>query len=129
MKHSYRHVLFASLLAAPVVVFSEPAIEARLSELEQTVQQLQQRISTLETKPGQSSPEASVVLRPGNSNEIRNWRQLRKGMSEQDVERLLGSAGKVDVSEYTIWWYYNYPGGGSVMFDAQSRKVKVWQKP
>ena len=129
MKLSYKHVLFASFLAAPVVVFSEPATEARLLELEQTVEQLQQRITTLEKKLGQSEPKSSIVLQPGNYKEIRNWRQLRKGMSEQDVERLLGSAGKVVVSTYTIWWWYNDPGEGHVSFDAQSRKVEGWSEP
>jgi hypothetical protein len=31
----------------------------------------------------------------------------------QDVEQLLGSAGKVNVGEYFFIWYYDYPSRGS----------------
>jgi hypothetical protein len=50
-------------------------------------------------------------------------------MAESDVEQLLGSPSKVDVNEYFITWYYGYPSGGRVQFDAEQRIVEGWTEP
>lgn len=118
------------VLSTPCLAIADPLSEARLTELEQTVRSLQQRIAVIEARlnqTGNSSPVAS--FKTGTPNDINNWRQLRKGMSEQEVERLLGSPGKISVNVISTTWYYNYPTGGRIDFDATSRKVDAWTEP
>ena len=118
------------ILIAPGCALSEPASEARIADLERTVQNLQQRLAALEARlhPADEG-ERTTSIKPGNSHDKQNWGQLRTGMSEHEVERLLGSPEKIVVySEYSFNWFYNYPRC-VVRFNAQSRKVNGWQEP
>ncbi len=116
------------ILTAPSLAFSDPASEARVAEFERTVRNLQQRVAELEARLVQADEVARTTsINPGNSGDIQNWRQLRKGMSEHDVERLLGSPEKI-IALSDIQWYYNYPRG-LVYFSAESRKVDGWMEP
>lgn len=56
-----------------------------------------------------------------------NWRQLKKGMSEDAVRALLGEPRKVDVLSVSTYWHYNYPYGGDVVFS--SGAVVSWTEP
>jgi hypothetical protein len=94
--------------------------------LERKVEQLQRRLDAVEGKL-QSSSGAPAAIHPGSSKDIRNWRQLRSGMNEQDVERLLGAPERVMANEAFIMW--NYPRGGDVRFDPDSRLVEAWSEP
>ncbi|NHQ59837.1 outer membrane protein assembly factor BamE [Chlorobium sp. BLA1] len=115
------------ILIAPSLAFSAPASEARIAELERTILNLQQRIAALEAQPVQDDEGARTTsVKPGNSGDIKNWRQLRLGMKEQDVERLLGSPRKVIATEVFFVWYYS---GGNVNFNAESGKVDGWSEP
>jgi outer membrane murein-binding lipoprotein Lpp len=130
MRNIVAILLCTLVLSSPHSVLADAASDARMAELERTVRNLEQRIAALEKQvgqAGQSSP--SVSIRAADSADLRNWRQIREGMSEQDVERLLGSPGKVVVSEYSFIWYYNYPSGGSVNFKGKTRKVGGWSEP
>lgn len=120
------------------VVAAQPAIaqqqriaelERRVAELERLVSQLQQRLAKLEKRDGENTGARSQAAATGDWKNRSNWRQLRRGMTEEDVRRLLGEAGKVDVNEYFFTWYYGYPGGGSVQFDTESRRVESWSEP
>ena len=53
------------------------------------------------------------------------WRKLQRGMSEDDVRRLLGEPGKVSVARSYEFWYY---AGGDVAFDKKGR-VDSWDEP
>jgi hypothetical protein len=115
------------ILFTPNFALSGPASEVRIAELEHTVQNLQQRVEALEARSEQPDEGARATSdKPGNSHDIKNWRQLRQGMSERDVERLLGSPAKVIVSQFTTYWYYNYPRGGEVKFNFG--KIVGWQE-
>jgi len=114
-------------LIAPSSAQSGPASEARIAELERTVRNLQQRVAALEARPAQADEVARTIsIKPGNSGDIKNWRQLRMGMKEQDVERLLGSPDKVIATEVFFIWYYS---GGNVNFKTESGKVDGWREP
>ena len=58
-----------------------------------------------------------------------NWRKLRSGMAESDVEQVLGSPSRADANEAFITWFYGYPSGGRVRFDAKSHTVQGWAEP
>jgi hypothetical protein len=53
------------------------------------------------------------------------WRKLQRGMSKDDVKKLIGEPGKVSVAKYYEFWYY---GGGSVTFDSKGR-LDSWNEP
>ena len=99
------------ILIAPCLALSEPASETRIADLERTVLNLLQRVAALEARlPIADERARTTSIKPGNSLDIQNWRQLRTGMSEHDVERLLGSPKKIIVyGEYSFKWFYNYP--------------------
>ena len=120
--------VFLIFLLPSTVAFSESETNARLRELERFVKQLEQRVVALEAQI-QHAEQKSLIIKPGNSSNVLNWRQLRMGMTEKEVERLLGSAGKVDASKYFITWYYNYPSGGYVRFEPKHRIVEEWSEP
>jgi outer membrane protein assembly factor BamE (lipoprotein component of BamABCDE complex) len=53
------------------------------------------------------------------------WRKLQRGMSKDDVRKLIGEPGKVSVAKYYEFWYY---AGGNVTFDAKGR-LDAWNEP
>ncbi len=68
------------------------------------------------------SPETAG---PASNDDKSQWRKLQRGMSKDDVKKLLGEPGKVSVSKYYEFWYY---AGGSVTFDSKSR-LDSWNEP
>lgn len=117
--------LGASLLLVLVTTGNASAqseVESRVQKLEEAIQALEHRVVDLEDQINQRSVPA-----PGPAGKV-NWRKLQKGMSEGDVQRLLGSPSKVDAfGSFTIW-HYDYPFGGEVKFDRGSR-VNGWHEP
>lgn len=118
-----RWVALAFLLVAPVQVFAQESVESRVRGLEETVQLLERRVASLEAELRERSAPARVT--PGKEN----WRKLRNGMSEGEVELLLGSPSKVNANQNFFTWYYGYPSGGDDRFDTRSRKVNGWSEP
>jgi hypothetical protein len=91
-------------------------------KLEETIRDLERRVAALEDPLRERN--APVRVAPDKMN----WRKLEKGMSEGQVEQLLGSPSKVDVYGSFSVWYFGYPSGGQVKFDP-ARKVAGWSEP
>lgn len=102
---------------------AETSSESRLQRLEDAVRVLEQRVAALEEQLRAAATPTAVA--PGKAN----WRKLRNGMSEGEVEQLLGSPSRVDNMGPIVFWYYGYPVGGAVQFDGRNRTVKGWQEP
>lgn len=111
------------LLAAPEAVLAQSNVESKVQKLEETIQVLERRVTDLEAQLSKRK-----VLIPVASDKA-TWRQLQKGMSEGDVENLLGSPSKIDVFGPFTVWHYDYQSGGRVQFDGDSRKVTSWFEP
>ena len=91
-----------------------------MQALEERVRAQDGRIAALETQLRERSAQ------PGVPQERLAWRKLRTGMSEGDVEGILGSPSKVDAyGAFTVWQY----GRGQVQFDGASGKVTGWHEP
>lgn len=119
----YLWVPLLLLLAATGEVSAQSNFESRVQKLEETIRVLERRVADLEEQLRERSAPAPVA-----SDKV-NWRKLQKGMSEGDVEKLLGSPSKVDAfGSFTIW-HYGYPSGGRVQFDGRSRTVEGWHEP
>ena len=111
------------LLAATGGASAQSTVESRVQKLEETVRVLERRVADLEAQLRERS-----ALAPVASDKVK-WRKLQKGMSEGDVEKLLGSPSKVDAyGSFTIW-HYGDPFGGKVQFDGRSRAVTGWHEP
>jgi SmpA / OmlA family len=104
-------------------LFAQTNDDSRVQKLEEAVRVLERRVAILEDELREETAPTPVA------SGTANWRKLRNGMSQEDVEQLLGSPSKVDANLYSIAWYYGYPSGGRVQFDARSRKVEGWNEP
>jgi outer membrane protein assembly factor BamE (lipoprotein component of BamABCDE complex) len=99
-------------------------MESRIQQLEEIVRVLEKRIAALEAKPStRSSPAASGLDKVA-------WRKLKKDMSKDEVEQLLGSPSKIDEFGSFSIWNYRYPSGksGTVNFD-EEMNLDGWHEP
>ena len=119
----FRQFVLVFLLISPAQAFAQENVDSRLQDLEETIQVLESRVSTLEAVIHKQNASAPV---PTGRDK---WRKLRKGMSEGDVEMLLGSPSKIDALGIATFWHYGDASGGDVWFDPDTRKVKGWTEP
>jgi hypothetical protein len=117
-------VLLATLMACLGTagpVFAQSAADARIQKLEERISALESRVAFLEAQL-RERPAVSQV-----APDKVNWRKLKRGMSESEVEQLLGSPERVDARIAVVEW--SYPGYGSVSFDTDSHRVRSWSEP
>ena len=111
---------FVLLSGAAPQGHTQTSVDARVEKLEAMVQTLERRVASLEA---QLQARGATVRAPQGKE---NWRRLQKGMSQSEVEALLGSPSKVDVyGVMTIWRY----GTGQVRFDGDTNAVDAWFEP
>lgn len=132
--HFTSFLLALFVLSYPTQAFSQinsnqENLIQRIEKLEQTVAQLKQRIIQLEREISLSKTNNEPLISNGNWRNQENWRQLKIGMTQKEVKRLLGVPDKVDVGSLFIYWYYGYPSGGSVHFDTDTRRLNGWSEP
>ena len=111
------------LLLASSQLFAQSSDDARVQKLEEAIRVLERRVASLENQLRERNASAPVA------SGQRNWRKLKKGMSEGDVEQLLGSPSKIDMLGPISIWYYDYPLGGDVKFDSDKHTVTAWSEP
>ncbi len=105
-------------------------LERKIESLENLTATLLQRIEALESAAnGEPAQNPERIVSKGDWRELSNWRRLEVGMSMDDVRNLLGEPEKVNVGPGLIFWYWQYPGGPSVHFDANSKKADGWSEP
>jgi len=116
--------LAAAIAVAAATSAQKQTVEERVALLEKHVANLQERVSKLERQltgrvtPGTAGREAKSGIAP--------WRALHKGMTKDEVKKLLGEPkDMMKLNEYDVW---DYPGGGSVRFDGSGR-VEGWYEP
>jgi hypothetical protein len=130
--------LRAALLAALAVSYI-PAVAAgqemsadsllrRIDLLERRATELERRVRELEALKRTETSRSLPVPASPQWRDLRNWRQLRLGMSMDQVRALLGEPERVDAIGYTFW-YWDYPLGPQVTFDSRTGKVNGWREP
>ena len=106
-----------------VCVLNVESQDEKIRELEKRIELLETRISELErVLVGELLSEGPV----GKSEEISAWRKLRRGMSREEVKRLLGEAENISVSAYAEIW--RYERGGFAWFNANGQ-LDSWDEP
>ena len=111
----------------PLTVTGQSASEERLRTLEQKLEQLEHRVQNLENPSTSGVSERRSEFKTGNPRAKENWRALRRGMTEVEVKQLLGEPPKIESSIALIFW--QWPTGGMVHFDVNSRRVTGWSEP
>jgi len=123
---------------------SDQKMEDKLEKLEKAVEALGAKIDALEKSgaeqpaPGSSPTEeqpTSGALAVGVTAQTKEavrdlWRNIKKGITLDQVEQILGPPElTMQVDAKTVWYYYyENIGGGSVVF-RQDGRVMNWQRP
>ncbi len=129
----------AWLIAPATSAAADADLAARIVRLEKLVAELQAENQSLRTRVGQlESPRSTPASQPaiaGRGNAAGqnqgNWRKLRHGATENEVEALLGAPEKVWALATMKQWYYSSSGilGPYVEFDTGTMTVKAWKEP
>jgi len=98
--------------------------DPRVDRLEAEVRDLQLRLSKIEAAQGGlavgQKPEASG----SGWKSLSNWRQLKTGMTPEQVRAILGEPRRISGGKVARWEYSN--GGASTFMD---EKLFSWQEP
>jgi outer membrane murein-binding lipoprotein Lpp len=131
-------VLGVALGSAPLHADSASCLDlaAEVQKLKTQVEALQARVQTLEHSPGKPeasaapttaevAAEAAAQVRQQADTVRQGWKQLKDGMTQDQVKGLLGVPPQTFMLGGKLVWYYNYPsvGAGSVMFNSNGRVV------
>ena len=74
------------------------------------------------------APPKPVTKKEPKWKVLARWRTLYKGKTKPQVTRTLGEPDKVEELGFATWWYYGYPLGGRVVFDATGN-LESWSEP
>ena len=104
------------------------AVEVKLDSILAKIGELSAKIDALTTTDGTTEGESTEGETIPKSDPQRlsprdAWRKLQKGMSYDQVRKLLGEPDRISGGGLTVW-YYN---GGSVLF--LSDRVDSWTEP
>ncbi|MCL5072997.1 MAG: outer membrane protein assembly factor BamE [Actinobacteria bacterium] len=128
MKYIIFSIFLLGILVACFYIPISATQEDEIFELKRRIASLEIRVEKLE-KLLDPSPEKIEPSSQELWKNKANWRQLRIGMSENQVIDLLGEPVKIDVTISFIYWYYPNALSGSVMFDKSNRKLESWTEP
>ena len=123
------------------------ALSAQLQRLEEQIRVLDAKLSALEQSrpaaaaaavptPSASAPapaattsevaaQAAAQLRREDEAVREGWKQVKSGMTQDQIKGLLGAPQQTFTLSGKPVWYYYYPavGGGSVMYDATGHVI------
>jgi hypothetical protein len=103
----------------------EKPLSERVTNLETQISDLKARVMRLEKQIFNSAASSGQSIQRVTTGKAA-WRSLQKGMSKDQVRRILGDPKEINVfSTWETWWY---PGIGSVEFN-DSGRVKGWIEP
>jgi len=121
------------LILSPIPAHAENAeqriveLEKQVEELQKLVTELQKRVAALEPIPKQDQ-DAGDISKPaatGDWSVKANWRALEKGMTKEQVLKLLGEPVMAREMPYGHNWFYK---SGYAMFD-QLGRLEMWSEP
>lgn len=122
LKYSRHFALLASMFTVHLSAHAQDA--SRIEQLEREIQAIKLRLSKLE------SPQGNAIndQKPGPASEgwksITSWRQLKTGMSPNEVRAILGEPVRLDGGQLAYWHYANR---GSAVFYLD--KLDRWTEP
>ena len=96
----------------------------RITQLEKEVQELKNRLTTIESPVNKPSVNKKSTTSTDGWKSLANWRSLKKGMSYEDIRTILGEPGRIQGGSFTFWFY---PDRGSVTF--YNDRLDSWTEP
>jgi hypothetical protein len=125
------------LLFTPVLHAAEnPSLEQRVEALEQEVQELKANMGASPVVPAATaakpatraeSTAPSLPAAPPGWQDRANWKKLRYGLLQPQVQALLGEPAKAEGTRYNQRWLYPDESAW-VQFDSE-KEVSGWQAP
>ena len=107
-----------------IAISSSYASESeRIEQLESEIQEINERLSKLESIL-ENRKEKKLVLTNNGWKSLANWRMLKTGMNYAEVNEILGEPHRVFGGMTTGWFYKN--DGEVMFFDGEVRK---WSEP
>jgi len=117
-------------------------LAVQMQKLKTQLEVLQARVQVLEQAPAKAqtgatpstasvAAEAAAQLRREDAAVREGWKQVKSGLTQDQVKGLLGAPQRTfDLSGKLVWYYY-YPadGSGSVMFDPAGRVIGYQAPP
>ena len=123
MEKLMRTLLLAITLTA-TTLSSFASDSARVSQLENEVNELRLRVQKLENlQPNANNQQRQVVANEG-MNSLVIWRKLSRGMSYNEVRGLLGEPLRIEGGGVATWMYAK---NGRVVFIRD--KLSSWDEP
>lgn len=119
-----KKIIIVGFLLCAVAFNSHAHNSDRSDQLETEIEQLNNRLSELESLLGNPNKVEKVVKSGEGWKLIKNWRKLTTGMSPGDVKTILGEPERI-TGGLTAFW--DYPNGGRVAFFADA--LTQWQEP
>lgn len=130
-------ILWVTLLGSSNAAIAEaqPYLEERVQTLEKQLRELNQRVEQMEQRPATAKvPAYTVPLEQANTSTVivtpgwqsaASWKKLRRGMSQIQVTQLLGEPARRSGDRYAERW--QYPNDSAwVEFD-QVSEVSGWR--
>jgi SmpA / OmlA family len=117
-------VVAFGLLPLVVSLSSHAQDAARVDQLEKEIQTIKQRLSKIESAQGNADIDQKPVIQAEGWKSLSAWRQLKSGMSPNEVRAILGEPSRVNGGETAFWYYAN--GGVSTFM---SEKLYRWKEP
>ena len=118
--------IFITILSLASISTMAMENEATESSLERRISYLEKRVDALEA--GSKNTLPSKDYRPatmGSWKDKKNWRQLKTGMSYDEVRDLLGEPENIDGGEVAYWYW----GGRRAHVVFLSDKLSKWSEP
>lgn len=120
-----------------VCVLNVESQAGKIDELEERIELLETRVSELEKALGELLSEGPVskvgrqISTPQGElwKNFSAWRKLRRGMSREEVIRLLGEAHSISVDAYAEYWRYGAVSEGGIARFSANGKLFSWDEP
>ncbi|MBN1524317.1 MAG: hypothetical protein JW904_07545 [Spirochaetales bacterium] len=117
-----RLLIFIVFLFLTIQLFAQ---DSSTAELQQRITDLEKRVQILEdTVQHLQSGSVDTPVPAG----LEAWRKLKRGMTEDEVRRLLGEPDRIIASGAMTIWYFGEPAWAS-MVNFVDNKVNGWTEP
>ena len=110
------------------LAFSANAQEATIEQLNQKIEQLENRVSILESIIANSNKKKSKQANvTAVAPKLQSWRKLKKNMTFDDVIDILGEPLRINSGGFTYWYYSKNISHSYVSF--YQDVVDGWKEP
>jgi len=125
MNSIIRTTLLAMLVSIAMPVGAADNGPTIINSLERRIVDLEKRVSELEATRNGTPSKVSLIPTLENWKDLKNWRQLRTGMSYDEVRALLGEPENIEGGRVAYWYW----GSSNAHVVFMSDKLYKWSEP